>query len=205
MHSYWYLSTAAHLRPMIPMNKDAMEHPEMVALIRAGVAGPGGVWADLGAGTGNFTRALAELLGPGATIYALDRDARALAAQRAAAPPGGSTIVARQADVTRALELPPLDGALMANLLHFVRDQAGLLARVRAALKPGGRLVLVEYEQATAIPWVPHPVPFARFAELAQQAGFRAPTQVGYRRSPSSGRAMYAALALSPAAEPPPA
>ena len=32
-----------------------MERSEMVALIRAGVPGSGGVWADLGAGTGNFT------------------------------------------------------------------------------------------------------------------------------------------------------
>lgn len=194
---------------MIPIKKDTMEHPEMVALIRAGVAEPGGVWADLGAGTGNFTRALAELLGPRATIYALDRDAKAVAAQRAAAAGAGAAILARQADVTRALDLPPLDGALMANLLHFIRDQAGLLARVRAALKPGGRLVLVEYEQATVIPWVPHPAPFARFVELAGQAGFAAPTRVGWRRSPSSGRAMYAALALNSsapaAAEPPPA
>ena len=36
----------------------------MVALIRGGVPRAGGVWADLGAGTGNFTWALAELIGP---------------------------------------------------------------------------------------------------------------------------------------------
>src|SRR5262249_54282541 len=40
-----------------------MEQSEMVALIRGGVPGPGGIWADLGAGTGNFSWALAELLG----------------------------------------------------------------------------------------------------------------------------------------------
>jgi ubiquinone/menaquinone biosynthesis C-methylase UbiE len=47
----------------------------MVALIRGGVAEPGGIWADLGAGTGNFTWALAELLGLSATVHAIDRDA----------------------------------------------------------------------------------------------------------------------------------
>ena len=59
-----------------------MDHTEMVELIRAGVGGPGGTWADFGAGTGNFTWALAALLGPTATIYALDRDGKAIARQR---------------------------------------------------------------------------------------------------------------------------
>lgn len=174
----------------------------MVELIRGGVAAAGGTWADLGAGTGNFTWALAELLGPAATIYALDRDARAVAAQerRLRDEPPAAAILPRQADVLGPLGLPPLDGILAANLLHFVRDQAGLLRRLRAALRPGGRLLVVEYEQALPIPWVPHPLPLLRLASLAQGAGFEPPAQVGARRSPSSGRVLYAALAVGPAA-----
>ncbi len=177
-----------------------MEHGEMVALIRDGAPEPGGVWADLGAGTGNFTWALAEVLGPAATIYALDRDARAIAAQQARmrADPPRATIVPHQADVLRPLDLPPLDGIICANLLHFVRDQAGLLRRLRAYLRSGGRLLVVEYELSLPIPWVPHPLPFARFAALAREAGYQTPTRVGARRSPSSGRVMYAAVARMP-------
>lgn len=174
-----------------------MEHAEMVALIRGGVPN-GGTWADLGAGTGNFTWALAELLGAHATIYALDRDARAIEAQlaRVQRERPSATIIPRQADVTRALELPPLDGVLMANLLHFIRDQHTFLQRVRGMLRPEGRLIVVEYEQALPIPWVPFPVPFARLAERAAEAGFATLTQIGTRRSPSSGRVLYAALGL---------
>lgn len=163
----------------------------MVELIRGGVPGPGEVWADLGAGTGNFTWALAELLGPEARIYALDRDARAVAAQerRLRDDPPAATVLPRQADVLRSLDLPPLDGILAANLLHFVRDQPGLLRRLRAALRPGGRLLVVEYEQALPLPWVPHPLPFARLDGLVREAGFTGLAQVGQRRSPSSGRA----------------
>jgi ubiquinone/menaquinone biosynthesis C-methylase UbiE len=175
-----------------------MEQREMVNLIRGGIPATGGMWADLGAGTGNFTWALAELLGPTATIYALDRDARAVAAQerRLRDEPPAATVLPQQADVLRSLDLPPLDGILTANLLHFVRDQASLLGRIHAALRPGGRLLIVEYEQAFPIPWVPHPLPFARLAGLVREAGFAEFARVGQRRSPSSGRAMYAAAAV---------
>lgn len=172
----------------------------MVALISGGIARAGGMWADLGAGTGNFTWALAELLGPAATIHALDRDARAVEMQQARlrTNPPAATILSRQTDVLQPLDLPPLDGVLMANLLHFVRDQVGLLRRLRAALRPGGRLLVVEYEQAFPIPWVPYPLPFARLASVAAEADFTPVVQVGTRRSPSSGRVLYAAAANCP-------
>lgn len=177
--------------------EQAMEHSEMVALIRGGVPRAGGVWADLGAGTGNFTWALAGLIGPQGTIYALDRDGRAIAAQRArlAASPPGATVIPRQADVAGPLALPPLDGLLMANLLHFIGDQEGLLRRLAGQIRPGGRLLVVEYEQVLPIAWVPFPAPFARLAARVGAAGFGPLAQVGTRRSPSSGRVLYAAAA----------
>ncbi|HEX5691490.1 MAG TPA: class I SAM-dependent methyltransferase [Roseiflexaceae bacterium] len=172
-----------------------MERSEMVELIRAGVSGPG-VWADLGAGTGNFTWALRELLGPSGTIYAVDRDRKAIARQRAAlggAAPG-ATIVPLEGDFTRPLDLPPLDGVLVANALHFIRDQSAALAHIRRYLRPGGRLLVVEYDVASTMPWVPFPLPFERLGALAPQAGLSEATRIGTRRSPSSGISMYAAL-----------
>ena len=176
-----------------------MERAEMVALIRGGVPTPGGTWADLGAGTGNFTWALRELLGVRGTIYAVDRDRRAIERQRAAlaqAVEPGAAIVPIQADFTRPLDLPPLDGALMANALHFVRDQPAALALVASYLRPGGHLLLVEYDVAAALAWVPFPVPFERFHALATQADLASPTLVGTRRSPSSGITMYAGVVV---------
>jgi ubiquinone/menaquinone biosynthesis C-methylase UbiE len=176
-----------------------VERPEMIALIRGGVHAPGGVWADLGAGTGNFTWALRELLGTQGTIYAVDRDRKASERQRAAlaqAAVPGATILPVQADFTRPLDLPPLDGVLMANALHFVRDQPAALAIVVGYLRPGGRLLLVEYDVDAALAWVPFPVPFDRFQTLAAQAGLAVPTRVGTRRSPSTGVVMYAGVAV---------
>ena len=176
----------------------------MIALIHGGVRGPSGVWADLGAGTGNFTWALRALLGAQATIYAVDRDGRSIARQRdqLRQVEPGAVIIPLQADFTRPLGLPALDGVLMANALHFVRDQAAVLAQIAGYLRPGGSFLLVEYDLRAAVRWVPFPVPFERFQALSGAAGLSAPTLLNTRRSPSSGVVMYAGVAVRPA-EPP--
>src|SRR3954453_5254632 len=175
-----------------------MEQSEMVALIRGGVLGPGGTWADLGAGTGNFSWALAELIGSQGTIYAIDRDAKAIRQlhQRIAQADPGAPIIPQQADVTRPLEIPALDGILRANVLHFIRDQPAALALVAGYLRPGGHLLIVEYDLRDPLPWVPFPVSLARLEPLAARAGFEQLTEIGRRVSPSSSVAMFAAWAL---------
>jgi hypothetical protein len=183
----------------------------MIELIQPGVPADGGAWADMGAGTGNFTWALHALLGPASTIYAIDRDGKAIRRQNEllAGAGHGATIVPIQADFTRPLgraaRLPPLDGILMANALHFIRDQPAALNLLASYLRPpsagrqaDARLLLVEYDLRAPVPWVPFPMPLDRFAELAAAAGLSAPELVGRRVSPSSGVAMYAAVATKP-------
>lgn len=175
-----------------------MEQAEMVALIRHGVPQAGGIWADLGAGIGNFSWALAELLGPHATIYAVDRDGKAIRHlhQRLAQSAPGAAIIPQQADITRRLDLPVLDGLIMANALHFIRDQPAALGLAAGYLRPGGRMLVVEYDLRTPLPWTPFPVSLARLAALAPGAGLASPRQIGRRVSPSSGVAMFAAEML---------
>ena len=177
-----------------------MNHAEMIALIQDGVREDDRVWADLGAGTGNFTWALRDLLHPTATIYAVDLDARAVAAQRARAsqPPSGPTIISLKADFTRPLKLPPLDGVLVANALHFVRDQRATIRQITRYLRPGGRLLVVEYDLQRAQRWTPFPLPFAKLQDHIATAGLSAPTLIGTRRSPSTGIVLYAALTTRP-------
>ena len=167
-----------------------MTHEEMVMLIRDGVAAHGGVWADFGAGRGNFTRALRDRIGPDATLYAIDRDANALRAHRDA-----QTLCA---DFTQPIDLPPLDGILMANALHWIRRPAPVLALLAGYLRPGGRLLLVEYDVRWPRGYIPFPVPYPRFETLAQAAGLQAVAHIGQRESPSGGVAMYAGLARKP-------
>lgn len=151
-----------------------MEHPDHVALLRRGVATTGGVWADFGAGRGAFTLALAELLGGGATIYAIDRDRgdlrRNAEAMRTRFPDVDAHYLVD--DFTSALDLPALDGLVMANSLHFQRDQAPVLDLLRGYLRPGGRMLVVEYNIERGNAAVPYPAPFERWERLARDAGF---------------------------------
>lgn len=173
-----------------------MTDDEAIDLLRPAVGDAAGTtWADLGAGTGVFTRALAALIGDGGRVIAVDADARALAALRAwaARPRAGPSIDVMHADVTRPLPLPPLDGVLLANALHFVRDQAPALALAAGYLRPAGRLVLIEYEGRRPSPWVPHPVSLARFRDLAAAARLTPPERVATRPS-AYGGTLYVAV-----------
>jgi ubiquinone/menaquinone biosynthesis C-methylase UbiE len=174
-----------------------MDHNDHVNLLRAGVPGPGGVWADLGAGDGAFTLALAELLGQGGEIYAVDRDAGALRRQaqsmRARFPE--VRVHYRVADFRQRLDLPPLDGVVMANSLHFQRDKDRVVGLVRGYLRPGGRLILVEYDTDRGNPWVPHPLSYQTWREVARRNGLAETTLLSTRRSRFLGR-IYSALSL---------
>jgi ubiquinone/menaquinone biosynthesis C-methylase UbiE len=148
-----------------------VDHADHLRLLRDGVA-PGGTWADLGAGTGAFTLALAELVGPGGAVIAVDRDRGALRELERAVRPGGATVNARVADFTKPIDLGPLDGIVMANSLHFVKDKAPVLALVHRMLGPAGRLLLVEYDADKGNPYVPHPMSFETWRALADANGF---------------------------------
>ena len=86
---------------------------------------------------------------PGA-LRTLEREAAVL--QDRAGDGRAPRIVCTQADFTREVFLPPLDGVLMANALHFHADACGILCRIARWLKPGGVLILVEYDIDAAQP-----------------------------------------------------
>ena len=147
-------------------------------LLRDGVT-RGGTWADLGAGAGAFTLALAELVGPSGEVIAVDRDRGALRELERAIRPGGAAVRALGADFTKPIDLPSLDGIVMANSLHFVKDKAPVLALVHHMLKRSGRLLLVEYDADKGNHWVPYPMSFETWRALATPTDSRARASSG--------------------------
>lgn len=162
------------------------------------------MWADLGAGTGAFTLALADLLGPGATILAVDRDAGALRTAVDAVAWRFPAVEVRPvvADLERLAAdggLPELDGIVAANSLHFLaRDrQPSVIAGLARALRPGASFVVVEYDADRGNPWVPNPFSSGTWPTLAAAAGLVRPRELGRVPSRFLG-AIYSAAADRP-------
>jgi ubiquinone/menaquinone biosynthesis C-methylase UbiE len=180
-----------------------MDHTDHVNLLKPADLPPGGTWADFGAGTGAFTLALRELVGPEATIYAVDKDRGALQRLESAhrrLSPAGRLILLNQ-DFSRPLDvstssthrLPALDGIVAANSLHYFKDREKILRHVREFLKPEGILLVIEYNVDSGNLWVPHPFSFETYRSLATRAGFREPHLLA--TSPSSFlREFYSAI-----------
>ena len=141
---------------------------------------------------------MARLLGGGSRIYAVDRDADALASLQRGLREDGVEIVPVAADFTRPLSLPGaikrgLDGMLLANALHFVAEPADAIARLVDWLRPGGRLVVIEYDGRRANRWVPYPIPAGDLPGVLIAAGFTPPTITATRPSAYGGTVYVAA------------
>jgi predicted methyltransferase len=106
---------------------------------------PGAHIADLGAGSGFFTTRIAKAVGPDGRVYAVDVNPVSLRELKEALGPDRTNV-----DVIRGDENDPhlpegrLDGALVVNAYHEFAEYSAMLRHIRTALKPGGRLVLVE-------------------------------------------------------------
>jgi SAM-dependent methyltransferase len=182
-----------------------MNHSDHVNLLRGGIPprddnGPEAVWADIGSGQGAFTLALADLLGLGGRIHSVDRDARALEVQKNAllARFPSVRVDFHVADFTRPLDLPRLDGLVMANALHFIAHgrKAAVVRLLKSYLRPGGRFILVEYNVERGNLWVPHPLTYPAWEELAGQCGFSS-TRLLATRASSFLREFFAALSVA--------
>jgi ubiquinone/menaquinone biosynthesis C-methylase UbiE len=176
-----------------------VDHNDHVALLREGIPAPGGVWADLGSGAGAFTLALAELIGPTGQIHSVDTDRHVLRQQEQLMHGRfpDTAVIYHAADFSQLLDLPPLDGIVMANALHFQPRpvQEAVVGRIAGYLRPGGRLILVEYDTDRGNSWVPYPLSFTTWQQLAARCGLADTTLLAARPSRFLGR-IYAAVSL---------
>ena len=174
-----------------------MDHEDHVDLLRPGMSALSGRWADFGSGRGAFTLALADLLHPQAEIFSIDKKRGKLKQQRRRMddrfPRHNVQYVV--GDFTRELDLPPLDGLVIANALHFQQEKDPVLQLLHDYLHPGGTLILVEYNADRGNRWVPHPLSYKNWERLAETHGFRDTQLLGTKPSTFLGE-IYAAASI---------
>jgi ubiquinone/menaquinone biosynthesis C-methylase UbiE len=129
------------------------------------------VWVDLGCGSGTFTTALASLLPENSLIYAIDKNRIDL--NRIPDQFENVTIEKNQTDFIK-MELPyNLDGILMANSLHYVKEKQLFIKQLEAHLKKRGCFIIVEYDTEISNTWVPFPVSYNSLKKLFEKEGYR--------------------------------
>ena len=177
-----------------------MTPDDALSLIGAAALGPApATWADLGCGDGTFTVALATLLPSGSTIHAMDRDAGAL--RHIPKTHERTSIVTHHGDFTEhPWPFDRLDGVLIANALHYVRDQAAFIHGSEAALQSPYRFLVIEYDTDRANRWVPYPVSRQALERLCAATGHKRITWLGARPSIYRRAPIYAAMIERPAA-----
>jgi SAM-dependent methyltransferase len=126
-------------------DREAWQRPEQI-MDALGI-GDGSVVADLGAGGGWFTVRLAKRVGPNGLVYAEDIQPQMIEAIQRRVQREGLRNVETVLGAADHPSLPraQLDAALMVETLYEVEDRQSLLTNVLSALKPGGRLGIVEY------------------------------------------------------------
>ena len=148
--------------------RDAWQKP--VRVVESLALKPDEVVADIGAGTGYFSRRFAPHV---AKVYAVDIEAELLQKIDAAGLSNIETVEATPDDP----KLPPqsVDTIFFCNVLHHVHDRPDYYAKLSKALKPGGRIVILDFYKRD-LPVGPPPSMKLTEQEMVEElraAGFR--------------------------------
>ena len=155
--------------------RESEEHPD--AALDALTIRPGMTVADVGAGIGYLTTKLARRVGPSGLVYATDIQPEMLTRLRERLDReqirNVETVLSTQSDPK--LPTGKVDLILMVDVYHEFTQPQRLLRRMREALKPDGRLVLVEYrKEDPTIPIRPeHKMSVAEVKTEVEAEGYR--------------------------------
>ncbi len=124
--------------------RDTEERPDLV--LKALALKPGEIVADLGCGTGYFSWRMAQAVAPGGVVYGVEIQPEMLALLDVQMKKRGVTNVIGVLGDLEDPKLPrPVDLAILVDVYHECSRPAEYIAAVCRSLKPGGRLVFVEY------------------------------------------------------------
>lgn len=125
----------------------ALALPTRLLLQLAGV-GPGMRVLDLGTGLGSVAFQIAELVGADGSVLGIDREAPMLAVAESRRTT--DTVAFAQADATSYRDPEPFDAVVARLLLFHLPGAVGALRHHRAALRPGGLMVAIDFDCGTA-------------------------------------------------------
>ncbi len=135
---------------------------------------PGMVVAEIGAGSGRLAVQLARLLGPSGRLYATEIDPRKVEAIRRAASASGRGNITPLLVGEHDAGLPNncCDVIFMRRVYHDLTDPPAVTRTVYAALKPGGRLGVIDFISPRWAFWVHHGIESDRIVTALGNAGF---------------------------------
>ncbi len=125
---------------------------------------PGMQVADLGAGDGTFSVALAQRVGPSGRVYATEIDEERLPEIRRAVTAAGLSNVTVVEGAVSSTTLPDAccDALFSRAVYHHLTDPAAINADIHRALRPGGRLLVIDFEPGWLMNWISQPETAAR-------------------------------------------
>ncbi len=161
--------------------REAEEQPE--AMLEALKIKPGSTVADIGAGAGYTSLRLARRVGPTGTVLATDVQPQMLAMLRENAKTAGVKNIKPIRATQTSVNLPDaaVDLAIMVDVYHEASNPEALLVGIKQALKPGGRLVLVEFRgEDPEVPIKPeHKMTLAQVRKELEPQGFPVCRELG--------------------------
>jgi ubiquinone/menaquinone biosynthesis C-methylase UbiE len=123
------------------------------AIVEALGLKPGMAIADVGAGTGLFTRLFADRVGPEGKVYAVEISPGFLKHIADEARKQGKPQIRPVLGTQDATNLPPgsIDVAFLCDTYHHLEHPGRVLATIHRALRPGGRLVVVDFDRREGV------------------------------------------------------
>jgi arsenite methyltransferase len=167
-HQHHPPSSGEYAKVLEDPSRDQWQKPHEV--VTALDLKPGETVADIGAGTGYFARRFAMHAGK---VYAVDIDAKLLEIARKDAPANLETVLAAPDDPR--LPAGAIDTIFFCDVLHHIQDRPAYYAKLAKALKPGGRIVVVDFYKKD-LPVGPPPemkIPEDEMIAELRNAGFK--------------------------------
>ena len=131
-------SAAEYAKVLENPARDAWQKPHEV--MQALALRPNESVADIGVGSGYFARRMAH---HAAKVYAVDIDAKLLELTKANSPANVETVLAAPDDPR--LPEGSVDTIFICDVLHHISNRPGYYAKLAKALKPGGRIVIIDF------------------------------------------------------------